>query len=67
MTQLDRIENRVEGMDERVRGIEITIGELRGERRAVKALWHMLTAVIGAIAGAIAGLFGGNLHIPGAH
>ncbi|HYD06882.1 MAG TPA: hypothetical protein VEC60_14205 [Reyranella sp.] len=67
MTQLDRIENRMEGMDARMRRIEVSLaqmkGEKRGEGKAALVIKHAVTAAIGAVAG----LFGGNVNIPGAH
>ena len=63
MTQLDRIEDRQIDMDERVRKIETTLAEMRGEKRgegrAAATIRYTVTAVIAAVAG-----FGGG-KLPG--
>lgn len=65
MTQLDRIEERLQAIDDRTRAIEIKIegqaGEKRGEGRAAKLVHHAVTALIAALAG-----FGGG-KLPGLH
>lgn len=63
MTQLDRIEGRLQSVDDRTRAIEVRLGELRGEKRAAAVVRHVVTALLAALAG----LAGGSVKLPGMH
>jgi hypothetical protein len=64
MLQIDRMEERLQTIDDRTRNIEMILAELRGERKASLWIGRFISAVIAAAAGAVAG----NIHFPpGAH
>ena len=60
MTQLDRIEERLQAVDDRTRLIEIRIAKNEGRAGVIR---YVVTATIGAVAG----LFSGSLHLPWGH
>jgi hypothetical protein len=65
MTQLDRIEDRVISIDDRLRAVEQHVAENRGEKRgtgrAVTIIRHAVSAAIALVGGAV------GSHLPGAH
>jgi uncharacterized membrane protein YccC len=67
MTQLDRIEARLQAIDDRTRAIEIRMGELSGEEKAHHWAAGLMKHALTALVAAIAGLAGGHMPLPGGH
>lgn len=65
MTQLDRIEARIENIDSRTRTIEIALAELKGEEKAHHWAGGLMKHALTALVAAIAGLAGGHVPLGG--
>jgi hypothetical protein len=60
--QFTRIEALLRGIDDRVRGIEVGAGELKGRLASLPGTWAMIATVIGGQV-ALAGLLFGALRL----
>jgi hypothetical protein len=70
-TQLDRIEGRVQAIDDRTRSTEIELAALRTEVAALKAdTGHgggLLGSLVRVAVAALMGFAGGHAPLPGGH
>ena len=70
-TQLDRIETRIQSIDDRTRAIEIRLGAMTGEKEAEEKAHHWIGGVLKhgftLLLAALAGLAGSHTSLPGGH
>jgi len=65
--QLDRMEERLQTIDDRTRAIELHIAEQRGVTKGEGRAMRLVKAAVMALIGAAAGMGGGNIKLPGLH